>query len=320
MKKLWILMSLSLLLFVVGAAAAQEEVQAVITVDDTAGLTVGDPITIDINVTHPAGYTVIAPTFEEGWGEAMVVGTETAVIDPTTTRITLDARLFSPGDFLTPPLNISVTDGTGQLASTIAAPAALTVGSVLVEGDSELRDIKPQADLPIPSYLIWLLAGGSILLAAAAYTVWQRRQAKLALAAVDNRAMDVIALDELARVQGLELAENGRFKEHYTLVTDAVREYLEKRYTIPMTERTTAEIQAEMRDSAVSPDMARQIVNFLDDSDLVKFSTFTPDVESARTLLENGRLIIKSTAVKQIEISKVEMNNSPAKYAEMVNC
>ncbi len=308
MKKLWIPISLILALFVVNIAAAQAEVTAVITVDDAAGLTVGDPIAIHINVTHPAGYTVIAPTFEEGWGEAMVVGTETAVIDDTTTQITLDARLFAPGDFLTPPLNISVTDGAGQLATITAAPAALTVGSVLVEGDSELRDIKPQADLPIPSYLIWLLAGGTILLAAAAYTLWQRRQAKLALAAVDNRAMDTIALDELARVQGLELAENGRFKQHYTLVTDAVRLYLERRYAIPMTERTTAEIQAEMRDSAISPDMARQIVNFLDDSDLVKFSTFTPDVESAKVLLENGRLIIKSTAIKKVEIEKVEMN------------
>ena len=66
-----------------------------------------------------------------------------------------------------------------------------------------------------------------------------------------------------------------------------------------MTERTTAETQNEMRNSDVSPDMARQIINFLDDSDLVKFSTFTPDVESARQLLENGRLIIKSTAIKK---------------------
>ena len=295
MKKLWIPISLILALFVVNIAAAQEEVQAVITVDNTAGLTVGDPIAININVTHPAGYTVIAPTFEEGWGEAMVVGTQTAVIDPTTTQITLDARLFSPGDFLTPPLNISVTDGAGQLATIIAAPAALTVHSVLVEGDTELRDIKPQAELPLPSYLIWILAGGSILLAAAAYTLWQRRQAKRALATIDNRTIDEIALDTLTQVMAMRLPENGRFKEHYTLVTDAVRVYLEKRYAIPMTERTTAEIQVQLRDSAISPDMARQVLNFLDDSDLVKFSTFTPDVESARQLLENGRLIIKST-------------------------
>ena len=295
MKKLWIPISLLLALLVVNVAAAQAGVTAVITVDDAAALTVGDPIAININVTHPAGYTVIPPTFEDGWGDAVVVGVETAVIDPTTTRITVDARLFAPGDFLTPPLDISVTDGAGQLTTVTAAPAAFTVQSVLVEGDTTLRDIKPQASLPIPSYLLWILAGGAIVLAAAAYTLWQRRQAKRALAAVDNRPIDVIALDELARVEGLQLAENGRFKQHYTLITDAVRLYLEKRYAIPMMERTTYEIETEMRKSGIDRDMTMKIINFLDDSDLVKFSTFTPDVASARQLVQNGRLIIKLT-------------------------
>ncbi len=104
-----------------------------------------------------------------------------------------------------------------------------------------------------------------------------------------------VALDELLRIEGLSLPADGRFKEHYTLVSDCTRLYVEKTYGFPVLERTTGEIQANLKATAVRTDVARRFVSLLDDSDLVKFSKFRPDVASANRLLAEARWIVEET-------------------------
>ncbi len=55
----------------------------------------------------------------------------------------------------------------------------------------------------------------------------------MALAAVDNRLPHEIALDDLTRIGQLGLPEQNRFKEHYTLVSDTIRIYIERTQGVP---------------------------------------------------------------------------------------
>ena len=48
--------------------------------------------------------------------------------------------------------------------------------------------------------------------------------------------------DELEYIEGLGLPEKELFKKHYTMVSDVLRQYLEKAYYIPTLDRTTGEI------------------------------------------------------------------------------
>jgi hypothetical protein len=252
-------------------------------------------------VTHPAGYQVIAPELGEQWGD-FVINSQSP---PTTadngdgtesTIIVFDARLFAPGEFSTPPLPVTVTDGAGQLIEVTADPTPLTITSVLVEGDAELRDIKPQADMPFTNLLPWL-AGGLLLalLAGGGYLFYQRRQARLALAAVDHRLPHEIALDELDRIARLGLPEQKMFKEHYSMVSDTVRIYLESTYDVPMMERTTGEITRELQETALDRGTRRRIITFLQESDLVKFADVVPSEADAYDLIAQGRMIVEAT-------------------------
>jgi hypothetical protein len=121
---------------------------------------------------------------------------------------------------------------------------------------------------------------------------WKRRQARLALAAIDKRTPDQVALDELARIAGMRLPEAGRFKEHYTLVADTVRLYMERTYQVPILERTTAEIRTGLAHTAIAPETHRLFIGFLNDSDLVKFSKSRPTIEEAYDLVELGKEIV----------------------------
>jgi hypothetical protein len=139
------------------------------------------------------------------------------------------------------------------------------------------------------------VAGGLALAAVAVFAfVWMRRR-RQRLAPVDNRLPHEVALDELARIEDLNLPAEGRYKEHYTLVSICIRCYMEQAWAIPVLERTTAEIQASLSAADVTPAVRRLFLSFLDECDLVKFSTFIPDVLSARQLLGQARLIVAAT-------------------------
>lgn len=290
---------LALLLLAVGRASAQGSSPVTATLSASQdGLTVGDSIHLTLAVTHPTGYQVILPAVAPAWGDFTVVSqspaTTTANADGTeTTTAIIDARLFQPGAFTTPPLDVNVTDGHGGLQKVTAAPAAVTIGSVLQKGETELRDIKPQATLPIPPLWPWIAAGLAAVAALAGTIVWRmRRRRKVA---VDNRSPYEVALDGLTIVEGLRLPEQGRFKEHYTLVSGTVRIYLERRYSVPVLERTTGEIRPDLARIDMSSEVTAAVIAFLQESDLVKFSKWTPDVESAYELLAQGRMIVETT-------------------------
>ncbi len=287
-----------LLLLAVGQAAAQENGPLMATLRAPEGqFTVGDPIQVTLAVTHPAGYQVIQPTLPESWGDLTVAGLSpaaTAVNDDgsETTTLLIDARLFQPGDFSTPPLEVTVTDGQGGLQKVWAAPAAVSIASVLQEGDTALRDIKPQAALPLPAAWPWIVADLAAV-AVAAVVIWQVRRRVQPI--MDPRLAHEIALDGLAAIDGLALPEKGHFKQHYTLVSDTVRIYVERRFGVPALERTTGEIRADLAGSAMSPEAAALFIAFLQESDLVKFSEWAPDVQSAHQLLARGRMIVEAT-------------------------
>lgn len=290
---------IALLLLVVGQVSAQDNGPVIATLSAPEGqLTVGDSIRLTLAVTHPAGYQVILPAAAPAWGDFTVVAqspvTTTANADGTeTTTGAIDARLFRPGVFNTPPLEVSVTDGQGGLLKVTAAPAAVTIGSVLQEGDTALRDIKPQAALPFPAAWPWIAAGLAAVVALAGVIAWRTRRRRKD--AVDNRLPHEVALDGLAAIEGLRLPEQGRFKEHYTFVSATVRTYLERRFGIPALERTTGEIRPDLARIELSPEVVAALIAFLRESDLVKFSKWTPDVESAHELLAQGRLIVETT-------------------------
>jgi hypothetical protein len=289
-------------LALVGPVAAQSAnpVEASLTVSENE-LNVGDPIEVTLSVKHPADFHVIFPELDPAWGDFVVSSQSPPVMTVADdgleiTSQVIDLRLFAPGTFTTLPLAVSVADTAGQVSEVVAEPVPINITSVLVEGDTNLRDIKPQAELPFLNLLPWIAGGLVIALAIAVIAFFIRRgQKRRALAANDNRLPHEVALDELDLIEGLALPDAGRFKEHYSLVSDCVRLYMEKRYDVPMLERTTGEIQNGLRQTNIESSAASQYLSLLDISDLVKFSKYTPEAASAYAMLSSARQIVQTT-------------------------
>jgi hypothetical protein len=293
---------LALMVTVVIPVRADEGVQATLT-PDRGELTVGDPIQLTLEVNHPTGYQVIIPQLDQIWGELEVRGqsqaTTAANDDGTeTTRQTIEVTLFDVGEFQTPSLPLTISDGAGQVTQELMAPISLTVVPTLAEEDNELRDIKPQASLAVPPVWPWIVGGllVAVIVGLAGWSAYRRwRGEPLFAPVVDNRPPWQVAYDELTRIEGLGLLEQGRFKQYYTLVTDCLRAYLERQFDLRVFDRTTSELKATLRRSDLAPDHTRQLLDLFMESDLVKFAKFTPDVNVARQLVDGARQFVDLT-------------------------
>jgi uncharacterized membrane protein (DUF2068 family) len=298
----WLLL-LTITLLAATRAQADEGVRITLT-PDSSELAVGDPVQMTVEVNHPAGYQVIIPQLEAMWGDFEVrsqsQATTVANDDGTaTTQQVIEVTLFDLGEFQTPELPLTISDGAGQVREESAPPVRLTVRQTLAEDDTELRDIKPQAGLTVPPVWPWI-AGGLVVVSAVAVAGWwayrRWRGEPFGLRpAVDSRTPWQVAYDELARIEGLGLLEAGRFKEYYTLVTDCMRAYLENQFHLRVFDRTTSELKPVLRQSDLPPDHSRRILALFMEGDLVKFAKLTPDLESARQATVEARSLVDLT-------------------------
>lgn len=298
------LLALLITLWTASNSLADEQVSAVI-LPDREELTVGDVVHMTLQVTHPAGYQLLPVQPGESWGDfeirnitpINVIGHDDG--SETSSQI-IDVTLWAPGTYTTPPLTITVSDTAGETQEIEVEPVSVTVNSVLIEGDEELRDLKPQASLPVPPVWPWVLAGLLlVILGGGLLRRWlQRRRAtaRQDLAGVpDLRPAYQIALDELARIEQLDLPARGRFKTHYTLVADALRRYLESGYHVPAMDRTTSEIQRALKPMTLAAAHKSKLIDLLTEADLVKFAKVIPEMSLAKQYPDQARQFVLIT-------------------------
>lgn len=272
--------------------------------------TVGDQIPLRLEITHPVDSQVTLPELEEEWGDFEVIGqtaTETIINDDGTATTGKDiiVTLFIPGQYQTPPLVLThrQQDGTTEELATPVIPIQIT--SVLTE-DLELRDLKPQVDLPLPPVWPMLLAiflGVSLLsglIVVAALWLYNRLKKQPALElmpvpVIDTRPPEVIAYAELDRIEALNLPAQNRIKEHYSLVSDCLRRYIEGRYQIPALEHTTSELRSAFRKSTVPMAHVSSFMSMVSESDLVKFARYVPQTDDVNSLTNRARVVVKMT-------------------------
>ena len=278
------------------------DVEARLITEDVA-LTVGDPSKLTLEVKHPAGYQVFVPELDGTWGafevlEQSIQSTDTNADGTETTRQTIETTLFAPGDYWTPMLALTLSDPQGNLSQAMVEPVSLNVASVLTEQDTEIRDIKPQASLPIPAIWPILVLGLLALLVVVGGVVWWIVHRLRNRPDVDNRTPEEVAYDEFERIRGLRLPEQDEFKEQYALVTTCLWNYIEGQYHVPATDLTTSELKQTLRSTRMSEANTQAFVSLFTDCDLVKFAEFTPSIDAANRLVDQAQHLVEATAAE----------------------
>ena len=101
------------------------------------------------------------------------------------------------------------------------------------------------------------------------------------------------AARELDRIEALHLPEAGEVERFHTLLSDVVRAYLERRFSLPASQQTTAEFLEKLgQEPALSAEQRKQVGAFLERCDLVKFAGVRPTPEEGRQMIGQARELV----------------------------
>lgn len=200
-----------------------------------------------------------------------------------------------------PSVPIAIARASGDLVTLCTQPHSLKV----TDPTANLVEAQPRGNpSPVVQREVWTAAKNVALGALVALPVglllafivaWWRRRERVAPPPPPPRPAWDTALEALAKLRGLSLLEQGKTREHFAQVSQAVRQYLGDRYGFDGLESTTTEMLNELHSVKPGIDPLPDIVSFLDRADLVKFANLTPEVAECQNALDEGERLVRQT-------------------------
>ena len=181
----------------------------------------------------------------------------------------------------------------GRRCAAAAVLLSMTICAVVNAAPlaEDIRDIRGPRYL-LPEWLLPALIGGAVLLGLGIYGLWRGRR---------NRAARILLPYEIA-LQRLEdigaLMQPARAREFSIAASDIVRLYIEQRFSVTATRRTTEEF---LRDLLASADAALAqhqglLGEFLHQCDIVKFAAQSLTMQHMESLRQSARAFVLATA------------------------
>lgn len=255
---------------------------------------VGSVFELEIAVEHPEGAEA-APVVEESLGAFRVMGLEPLEMEGAPAaesrfRLRLGAFVL-PGDHDIPGVPVGIRDASGALSLLETPPAPVRVVSSLPpeaeDAGGDIHDIRGPFELRVPPRWgqIGLLAAALLVLIAAGWWLWRRRNAREApVVPLPPPAAEAEAA--LARLARAGLLERGDVVAYYDRLGGIMKRYAGRRFDTPWSERTTGEIVRDLRLRAAPEyrEALALLAAVLAEADLAKFSehSFRPDAAESR--------------------------------------
>jgi hypothetical protein len=251
-------------------------------------LTVGDHIRVVVRLTADPGTSVtLAPG---SLGDPFVLtGQPSASANGRDLTLTLDMAVFATGDLQLPSLRLAFKERNGNTGEVVTRPTSIHVASVLPADatDAQIRDLKPQAEIPEGGAFEALLPGGvalALLAVALIAFLMLRRRAKPRELTIEP-AEDVEAAEDRARGlldrAGAAFEREGDYVAYYTALANTLREYLTARFGFPAFALTTTEMQEQMVRRGMDRWQARIVGGLLNQCDAVVYARYRPAAERA---------------------------------------
>jgi len=105
----------------------------------------------------------------------------------------------------------------------------------------------------------------------------------------------ITALAALQKLKEEAIWKEGFYKEFYSILSEILREYLEKRYGLFALELTTDEIIVTLKSVSIDSDSKSRLKQVLFLSDMVKFAKEIPIAPENEQSINNAILFVEST-------------------------
>jgi hypothetical protein len=191
------------------------------------------------------------------------------------------------------------------LSGTCAAGASTPAATPPAE---DIRDIRGPK-LIVPEWLVPALLAAGVLLVGGSYLLWRHRRRLKSRPLLPYE----MALQRLDAARAFMQPANAQ--EFTTAVSGIIRGYIEQRFSVIATRRTTEEFLRDLLEST-NTSLARyqsQLGEFLNRCDLVKFAALSPTLQDMESLHQSARAFVLDTAQPE------EVTPAPESQASSAN-
>lgn len=207
------------------------------------------------------------------------------------TTFLIKGRVFKVGEFTIPP--VQLIDAKGVILE--SSPTLVTIKSLIdsTEGaEAKINDIKPQVEID-ESRPVWLFILVVIIVVLIIILYYIMRKKKSALVQETEVEIDpyIEAMEELKRIETLNLLKENDIKEHYSLISDLLRTYVGKIFNINALEMTSFETMAALKNKKIEDETG--LGDFLNSCDMVKFAKYQAPLLDAKVLAGKAKKIIE---------------------------
>lgn len=288
-------------------------------------LLVGDQVVWTLDFSVPEGKMLaVAPYSEILARDTSIKGSVEVVRDFELDTLSVKKNLaqlrgrilltsFDSGAFrLPPPLILVDKDGSGDADTLKIDPKTLYVNTIPVDTATfKIYDIKPQETYPVTfkEVLPWILLGIGIAVliwAIIRYFEMRRKNKDFFGRSLESDPPHIVALKKLEKIRTEKLWQNGKEKLFYTGITDTVREYIEKRYSVRAMEQTSTEIMESLKDKKIEEKVLSDLGTMFSTSDLVKFAKHTPGAEENEKAIPAAVNFVNFAYMQQLEENEGE--------------
>jgi hypothetical protein len=290
---------------------------------DRSEIYIGDLINYRLTIIHDSNIVLTPPPIGANLGAFDVKDYQT---DESTRlkdgRVKVESRFslttFTTGDYIIPPIPVEFMLPDSTVKYLISEPTPIKVKSLLAESSdtADIRDIKGPIEFKTSYALYYYLGGACLILAAVvAYIYWRIRRKRMQQGEpVDLRKPWEIAFEELALLKEKNYPSDGKFKQFYIELTEIVRAYLGRIYTIPVLDMTTEEFFVVIMEEEIDEQLFSRLKSFLGFADLVKFAKLIPEMD--KVMLDFNEAVNIVEYIRQVETSRVSVVGEPLATVE----
>jgi hypothetical protein len=189
-------------------------------------------------------------------------------------------------------------------------PLFLNVHSLAVDTTQAIKPIKGPIKVPLSfrEILPWLLLAIGIILAILAilYYLKKRKKAEPVFQLRPRIELPAyqIALNEFEQLRLKKLWQQGKVKEYFTELTDILRVYLERRFSLMAMEMTSDEImEALYTHKEIERNSYEDLKKILFMADLVKFAKMQPLPQENESTLSDAVSFVKMTGMEKEKLT-----------------
>ncbi|MBR1873024.1 MAG: hypothetical protein IJ795_07450 [Bacteroidales bacterium] len=230
---------------------------------------------------------------------------------------------FDEGLYDLPPISVVRKLSDGQVDTLVFKGLSLDVRTMPVDTATFTpHDIKPQMKYPVTPDEVLPWVGGLWVITAIAVLIWALLTMRRRREEVRQEMLEpahIVALRKLDKYRSSKFWAPEKQKAFYSGITDALREYMARRYEIGAMEMTTAEIFEALRDTDVPKYLYTDMKGLFERSDFVKFAKMTVPEEDNAKVLPSAVRFVTETYRSEVEAESEAAEGTPAQETTPMN-